>query len=1068
MPVPKLRTGNIYVERANFSKTHGATPTQCKMTFEAVANVALGSDVTVKIGESVWTGRVLENVVHKSEGVGQVTELTCLDNRDFLMSQTTFCQLNQIDHKTGQIYCILDDAFVDALQELGYITQSEADEEYGKWETLQAFGKWNIIYPQTVIKVLCYLVGFQMPVLSTQARTILNASATALNQGIPGTLMATNNFFGLDWQMGEKVGSALTAIAELMGLQFTLVPEHYQLAFYKIGERSYTDIEWQGVFAEETTAGNALQTQVDTGVWILGERDVWQLDQVDLVPAWNQLWNRWGLRQEQWIFEHILKPAGLDLFSTTIGDLRDAGSNPGTERYVMLNFFCMDEDGTDIPVEGYRLDLTTLYDDGFTDAGYFEDLSIHDYLERVFFKVFRIGIMNELLSPSEFCGYQLDDNGDPMLDADGRKIRCPVRFKPIHTPLLSDPSVPYHCYGTTVNKKSKRHEMELSVPKTRQEKGHRMSDETGHVVFDTMQFTISETAKEYGRNNQGVLPPPDLNSIPENIIPDAPAIDVCIYGPVYRKFFGNDLPFVDSTSGTAVSILPRIGNKKVSGLRRGKSILADRADVSDPDSTPWGNLNMTLAEYMVNQDEYLLNPTLELYADTQAALVAASWLNRPQVIRSGQEQFSRIAGHEPDGQIRRVTVSLDPSRGISETVVYANDYPSLYHEPDIALTRQISVDSAIRTNNRLKEIELRAQYKTQNEADARDEGKGEGMDIVHQKRVVVNNHLEVGLAETIMVLRGEPVVIATAESGKEFGTVPAADITDKDKRAHGIAMASTAYHPHADDDGNYGRLNVVTSGMVPALVMGPCSPGDSLCLGATDTDKARWSSTGKYLVKGAGAFVALEALAAPGATPTPKMIWIKVGGAGGENTSIMVVAIASTANLPLEGYSAVDNWEPAEGNYILAKDQTNPADNGVYEYNSDSAKLWSFIATPDVAFVIGGDTNKAKTYYLTEIEPITYETQAAGAYRVKAASTTNLTLSGAQTIDGIVCNANDLVLCKNQATASQNGVYKVAAGAWVKLAQPDQVFVISGTLNSKLTYWITATNTYAAAGAAYI
>lgn len=56
---------------------------------------------------------------------------------------------------------------------------------------------------------------------------------------------------------------------------------------------------------------------------------------------------------------------------------------------------------------------------------------------------------------------------------------------------------------------------------------------------------------------------------------------------------------------------------------------------------------------------------------------------------------------------------------------------------------------------------------------------------------------------------------------------------------------------------------------------------------------------------------------------------------------------------------------------------------------------------------------------------------------VKAASTANLTLSGAQTVDGVALVAGDRILVKNQTTGSQNGIYVVAAGAWSRAADAD-------------------------------
>jgi hypothetical protein len=56
---------------------------------------------------------------------------------------------------------------------------------------------------------------------------------------------------------------------------------------------------------------------------------------------------------------------------------------------------------------------------------------------------------------------------------------------------------------------------------------------------------------------------------------------------------------------------------------------------------------------------------------------------------------------------------------------------------------------------------------------------------------------------------------------------------------------------------------------------------------------------------------------------------------------------------------------------------------------------------------------------------------------VKAATTANITLSGAQTIDGISLVAGDRCLVKNQTTTSQNGIYVVAASTWSRATDMD-------------------------------
>lgn len=80
---------------------------------------------------------------------------------------------------------------------------------------------------------------------------------------------------------------------------------------------------------------------------------------------------------------------------------------------------------------------------------------------------------------------------------------------------------------------------------------------------------------------------------------------------------------------------------------------------------------------------------------------------------------------------------------------------------------------------------------------------------------------------------------------------------------------------------------------------------------------------------------------------------------------------------------------------------------------------------------------------------------------VRAATTANITLSGAQTIDGISVVAGDRVLVKNQTTASQNGIYLAAAGAWSRTTDADAwaelvsafTFVEQGTVNGD-TGWV--------------
>lgn len=64
---------------------------------------------------------------------------------------------------------------------------------------------------------------------------------------------------------------------------------------------------------------------------------------------------------------------------------------------------------------------------------------------------------------------------------------------------------------------------------------------------------------------------------------------------------------------------------------------------------------------------------------------------------------------------------------------------------------------------------------------------------------------------------------------------------------------------------------------------------------------------------------------------------------------------------------------------------------------------------------------------------------------VRAATTANITLSGTQTVDGVSLGAGDRVLVKDQSSASENGVYVVAAGAWSRAGDMNAAGEFSGT-----------------------
>jgi len=128
--------------------------------------------------------------------------------------------------------------------------------------------------------------------------------------------------------------------------------------------------------------------------------------------------------------------------------------------------------------------------------------------------------------------------------------------------------------------------------------------------------------------------------------------------------------------------------------------------------------------------------------------------------------------------------------------------------------------------------------------------------------------------------------------------------------------------------------------------------------------------------------------------------------------------------------------------------------------------------------ILTGDTTLSSTSTFTPAAGATLDLSAANVilptstlsgfgYKapVRAATTTNITLSGIQTIDDVLLAAGDRVLVKNQSTSYQNGIYIVSASSWTRSvdlnvwseASAAVVVVQEGTLNQD-TVWLSTAN----------
>lgn len=163
-------------------------------------------------------------------------------------------------------------------------------------------------------------------------------------------------------------------------------------------------------------------------------------------------------------------------------------------------------------------------------------------------------------------------------------------------------------------------------------------------------------------------------------------------------------------------------------------------------------------------------------------------------------------------------------------------------------------------------------------------------------------------------------------------------------------------------------------------------------------------------VKGVASFATANFTVTSGAVSTKNIVL---------GTSTLTNGSTTTSLAGLQSL-AVDNIT-LDGNAITATNTNGSiilAPNGTGTVDVSNKRITS-LATPSQ------DTDAATKQYVDALKQGLDPKDS-----VRVATTGNITLSGVQTVDGVALVAGDRVLVKNQTTATQNGIYVVATGAW--------------------------------------
>jgi hypothetical protein len=215
----------------------------------------------------------------------------------------------------------------------------------------------------------------------------------------------------------------------------------------------------------------------------------------------------------------------------------------------------------------------------------------------------------------------------------------------------------------------------------------------------------------------------------------------------------------------------------------------------------------------------------------------------------------------------------------------------------------------------------------------------------------------------------------------------------------------------------------------------------------TGTGGAGGSATSIIAIAGNGAFVDLSTTQTVGGTKTfsNAIVGSVTGNAATANTwaTARDLSLTGDATATLTGVNGSANVSAA---LTLATVNSNV---GSFTKLTVNGKGLVTAATSAVLADLGATTAdfSMNGYKITNLADPVSDQDAATKYYVDsvaqgldvkgsvvAATTANITLSGAQTIDGVSVVAGNRVLVKNQTAPAENGIYVAASGTWARSA----------------------------------
>lgn len=585
--MPTERTGNALLKSAQCSWRNGISPGGATFVYNEEVHVPVGLYQRIQLGDLTWTGIVEGAPTAMNETVGKITTVTGVDLTDDLQRAVCFARFNSRDD-TGRLYCIMPE----------------------DWDmqtrTYQGTSMWGIVFG------LAFAAGFGVAFSPYAAINLRIGSATRFNDSSPPSPCA----WDLDWNDGQKVGTALLEICDQLGLQFTTAHSRDSsvLYFSMKGEFDSGGIlfaGYQGDMATEGTWGKHLNRAVDTKIDIIGQEAIHEVQNITLKEGWDTrkggIWEEWAVDYNK--FVNDLKKEGLDQYTATVQQVTQSIIGSSTVIPAIHN---------NEPVGS---------------------MLARDYIDMFPFRYWTL---------PAFTGSKYIRSGGSGLF--GLMVYGATNFypaPPLADHLVTEPDLESIVKVRTIIVTNDIMDGSGTYPVEEVERvlttGYTLDRMTGGFMFEDQCFRVDA-------NNEPVLV--------------APVATVAFHGPRFRRTYG---------WGDRRGVVPMASLRKLylhnyaswnqrgterplyEGVRTASSLKAHFDAIKAGNFFPGATT------------------TTWKTADMAAAEIAAVKLAQQNIIAAGQRTWKGMCGHLPGGWIQQVNVTVDEDSGLTETVDISNE-----------------------------------------------------------------------------------------------------------------------------------------------------------------------------------------------------------------------------------------------------------------------------------------------------------------------------------------------------------------------------------------------------------